>query len=268
MMEDSKQVAQAPAEDADPASIDPPSSEMEDARAASADAPRAEGDGDDDASADAPSSETGGADAASADAPSAEPAVDDAASPDAPGAEPGEADPAPVDPPSPDSEAPERARPDGAPPSGAPPPLQADFNLLREQYLRLAADFDNHRRRAEQERKRAWGRAQSDLLACLLDSLDDLERINQVDAGEATAEGLLQGIELVTRKLFGSLREAGVETLDPAGEPFDPEVMEGMMRVPAEEKEEDERVHQVFQKGYRLKGHLVRPARVSVKKYG
>ena len=64
-----------------------------------------------------------------------------------------------------------------------------------------------------------------------------------------------------------ALEEAGVEVFDPTGENFDPERMEAMMRVAAESEEDDDVVHEVFQRGYLLKGHLVRPARVSVRKH-
>ena len=60
------------------------------------------------------------------------------------------------------------------------------------------------------------------------------------------------------------LRLAGVEVVDPAGEPFDPNTMEAMMRAPTESEEDDDTVAMVFQRGYTLKGLLVRPARVSV----
>jgi molecular chaperone GrpE len=62
------------------------------------------------------------------------------------------------------------------------------------------------------------------------------------------------------------MADAGLEPLDPVGEPFDPNMMEAMMRVPTETDDQDETVHEVFQRGYMLKGLLVRPARVSVYK--
>ncbi len=76
----------------------------------------------------------------------------------------------------------------------------------------------------------------------------------------------MEGIDLVERKFVRQLEDAGVEVVDPTGEPFDPERHEAMMRVPAESPEDDDRVAQVFQKGYAMKGHLVRVARVSVHK--
>jgi molecular chaperone GrpE len=64
------------------------------------------------------------------------------------------------------------------------------------------------------------------------------------------------------------LEDTGVDVIDPTGERFDPERMEAMLRVPVDSEEQDEQVAQVFQKGYSLKGVLVRPARVSVYKRG
>jgi molecular chaperone GrpE len=74
----------------------------------------------------------------------------------------------------------------------------------------------------------------------------------------------MEGIDLVERKFVRMLGDAGVDMIDPTGEPFDPMSMEAMMRVPAESDEQADTVAQVFQKGYSLKGILIRPARVSV----
>lgn len=144
--------------------------------------------------------------------------------------------------------------------------LQEEFDSLKDRHLRLAADFENYRRRAENEMKESWIRAQADLVRRLLDALDDLQRVTDLDSDETSVESVMQGVELVEKKLLQAMKEAGVEVVEPDGEPFDPEVMEAMMRVPAESDEDDDRVDQVFQKGYTFKGHLVRPARVSVRK--
>lgn len=146
--------------------------------------------------------------------------------------------------------------------------LQEEFQELNDRHLRLAAEFNNYRRRQETEMVQAWSRAQSDLVRRFLDALDDLQRVSGLDpADEAVSvESIVEGVDLVERKFLRALEDAGVEILEPEGELFDPESMEAMMRVPAESEEDDDRVAQVFQKGYVLKGHLVRPARVSVYK--
>ena len=142
--------------------------------------------------------------------------------------------------------------------------VEQELANLNDRHLRLAAEFNNFRRRTEQERLGAWARAQADLVAKFLDVLDDLSRVADLDLSNATVEGIMEGIDLVERKFVRVLEESGVEVIDPTGETFDPERMEAMMRLPAEAEEQDEQVAQVFQKGYSLKGLLVRPARVSV----
>ncbi len=142
--------------------------------------------------------------------------------------------------------------------------LQSEYDTLNDRHLRLVAEFNNFRRRSEQERMSAWTRAQADLVGKLLDVLDDLQRVADLDLSNASVEAIMEGIDLVERKFLHQLQEAGVEMVDPAGQAFDPERMEAMMRVPAETDEQVDTVAQVFQKGYSLKGTLVRPARVSV----
>lgn len=146
--------------------------------------------------------------------------------------------------------------------------LQEEFQELNDRHLRLAAEFNNYRRRQETEMVQAWGRAQSDLVRRFLDALDDLQRVSGLDPADdaVSVESIVEGVDLVERKFLRALEDAGVEILEPEGDLFDPESMEAMMRVPAASEEDDDRVAQVFQKGYVLKGHLVRPARVSVYK--
>jgi molecular chaperone GrpE len=142
--------------------------------------------------------------------------------------------------------------------------LREEFESLNDRHLRLAAEFNNFKRRSEQERLGAWSRAQADLVEKFLDVLDDLHRVADLDLENATVEAIMEGIDLVERKFVRVLGDADVELIDPAGEVFDPERMEAMMRVPAENDEQADTVAQVFQKGYSLKGLLIRPARVSV----
>ncbi len=142
--------------------------------------------------------------------------------------------------------------------------LREEFESLNDRHLRLVAEFNNFRRRSEQERMTAWSRAQADLVEGFLDVLDDLHRVADLDLSNATVEAIMEGIDLVERKFVRALTNASVDMVDPTGQPFDPEVMEAMMRVPAESDEQVDTVAQVFQKGYSLKGILVRPARVSV----
>lgn len=147
--------------------------------------------------------------------------------------------------------------------------LQEEFDALNDRHLRLAAEFNNYRRRQETALTQAWGRAQAELVGHFLDVLDDLQRVSGLELSDeaVTAESIVEGVDLVERKFMRTLEDAGVEVVDPEeGEPFDPEKMEAMMRVPDESGEREDEVAQVFQRGYVLKDNLIRPARVSVYK--
>ncbi|MCY4571201.1 MAG: nucleotide exchange factor GrpE [Gemmatimonadetes bacterium] len=143
--------------------------------------------------------------------------------------------------------------------------LEAQRDRLRDQHLRLAADFDNFRKRTEDRLRQRWNRAQADLVARFLDPLDDLRRVTALEPeSTASVDAIVEGVDLVERKFSRALEEAGVEVVDPEGEDFDPNTMEAMMRVPTESEDDDDTVANVFQRGYTLKGILIRPARVSV----
>ncbi len=153
---------------------------------------------------------------------------------------------------------------DAADDTGAARRLRAERDRFRDQHLRLAADFDNYRKRTEGRLRQRWDRAQADLVSRLLDPLDDLLRVTALEPETASVEAIVEGVDLVERKFFRVLEDAGVEVVDPQGEEFDPNTMEAMMRVLAESEADDDVVERVFQRGYTFKGLLVRAARVSV----
>ncbi len=145
--------------------------------------------------------------------------------------------------------------------------LRAELDALNDRHLRLAAEFDNYRKRNERERAESWARAQAELVGRLLDALDDLQRVAAVEEAGTTVEALLEGVRLVEKKIRHALEGAGLEPIDAEGEFFNPATMEALMAVPAERPEDDELVADVFQRGYRFKDALIRPARVRVRKY-
>jgi molecular chaperone GrpE len=146
--------------------------------------------------------------------------------------------------------------------------LEREVARLTDQHLRLAAEFENYRKRVRNEQQETWARAQTDLMRRLVDSVDDLQRVALLDPDTATVQDIVQGVDLVERKMLRVLKDAGLEVLDPAGEDFDPRVMEAVMRAPAASEEEDDTVDMVLQRGYLMQGRLVRAARVSVRKHG
>jgi molecular chaperone GrpE len=141
--------------------------------------------------------------------------------------------------------------------------LEAELSELRDRHLRLAAEFDNYRKRSAKERVELSDRAQANFVAKLLDVLDDLDRLVASDPG-TPLPALREGLNAVDRKLWKELQDAGVERIDPVGSPFDPAVHEAVSTAPAQERSQDQTVSATFQPGYRFKGTLVRPARVQV----
>lgn len=142
-----------------------------------------------------------------------------------------------------------------------------DVAAMHERYLRLAAEYDNYRKRTERERSESWVRAQAELVKKILDPLDDLQRVADFTVENTGVEALLEGVQMVERKLMRALESAGMEVLDPARQPFDPALHEALMTAPTEDPEQDDSVGEVFQKGYGFKGILLRPARVQVRKH-
>lgn len=138
---------------------------------------------------------------------------------------------------------------------------------LRDKYLRLAAEFDNYRKRTTRERAESGARAQGDLLKYIVDSLDDLGRVTAVDPASTDARSVIEGVDLVAKKLLKSLAAAGLELIDPVNQTFDPSVHEAVATEPALSPEDDHVVSQVFQPGYRFGGVLLRPARVVVRQW-
>lgn len=144
---------------------------------------------------------------------------------------------------------------------------RGELARLEDRSVRLAADFDNFRRRTLREREDAHRYGHENLVKDLLAAVDNLDRAidHARRSGSADFESMLQGVELVQRELQGVLAKHGVTRIEAAGEPFDPTVHEAMAQqeegsVPANT------VVQVFQPGYRLWDRLLRPARVVVSK--
>jgi len=141
--------------------------------------------------------------------------------------------------------------------------LEDELAEQRERHVRLAAEYDNFRKRVAKERLELTDRAQAALVGKLLDVLDDLDR---VESGGQLSENdvVQQALILIERKLRKELETAGLERLDPVGMPFDPSLHEAVSVVPAPDPSKDHSVSATFQPGYRFKGSLLRPARVQV----
>jgi molecular chaperone GrpE len=131
--------------------------------------------------------------------------------------------------------------------------------------LRLHADAQNIRRRAEQDIEKAHKYGQERLLSGLLPVIDNLERALQASGTDDNALllALKQGVELTLKSFVDCLRKFNVEMLDPVGEPFDPLFHQAIAMVESKTAEPDS-VLSVMQKGYSLNGRVLRPAMVVV----
>ena len=151
----------------------------------------------------------------------------------------------------------EPAAEESAPAHSTAEPAQAPD----DSYLRLAADFDNYRKRVAREQVEWTSRANERLLNELLPVLDDLERALEAAAEHEEAK-LEEGVRLVHRSLLGLVERHGLSEIETEGA-FDPHVHEALLAQPGEGAEEGA-VLQVLQKGYRLGDKVLRPARVIV----
>ncbi|HWE41637.1 MAG TPA: nucleotide exchange factor GrpE [Gemmatimonadaceae bacterium] len=145
--------------------------------------------------------------------------------------------------------------------------LERDLAEQRDKYLRLAAEYDNFRKRAMRERSEAGQRGQAELVKQLVDALDDLARFAHVDPSTVDAATVVQGAEMVEKKLLKALAAAGLTIINPQDEPFDPALHEAVSTEPALSREDDHMVSRVYQSGYQFGTQLLRPARVVVKQW-
>ena len=137
----------------------------------------------------------------------------------------------------------------------------------REKYLRLAAEYDNFRKRTQRERLDAGTRAQAELVRQILDALDDLGRFAELEPESTDTKTVVEGVQMVDKKLGKALTGAGLEILNPVDQTFDPTVHEAVATEAALSSEDDNLIARVYQQGYVFKGLLLRPARVVVKQW-
>jgi len=141
---------------------------------------------------------------------------------------------------------------------------QAQRAELEDRFMRLAAEFDNYKKRGEREKAEFLKRANEAMAGDLLPVLDNLERALGA-AGEADKQTLQKGVEMVLGELRKTLERHGLEAIDALGQPFDPQLHEAMMQQENPDVEEGAVLSQ-FQKGYLFQGRLLRPAMVVVAK--
>jgi molecular chaperone GrpE len=156
--------------------------------------------------------------------------------------------------------------PDGTEPPTAvaePPSLEDQLREKEDQYLRLAAEFDNYRKRTARQLGAMIESAQVEVISELLKIQDNFERALQVNDDSGKFADFRKGVELIFSQLTDLLRKNGVEPFESVGEKFDPNYHEAVMTVESDDHEEGVVVEE-FTKGYRLKERVLRHAKVSV----
>ena len=134
-----------------------------------------------------------------------------------------------------------------------------------DRLLRVAADFDNYKKRATREKEEWTKFANEDLIKAILPFIDNLERaINHAEKVE-DAGVLIEGVRLTIQQLLQALSKFGLSSFESHGKPFDPALHEAVLLVPTDRHEPNQVVEE-FQKGYLLNDRLLRPATVSVSK--
>ena len=134
-----------------------------------------------------------------------------------------------------------------------------------EKVLRLAADFDNTKKRLERERDISLKYAEENILKELLPGIDNIERAMDQAQEADNIESLLEGVQLTRDGLLGTLEKFGVKVMESAGKVFDPNIHEAIAMEETDALEPN-LVLREFQKGYVYKDRLLRPAKVIVSK--
>lgn len=139
--------------------------------------------------------------------------------------------------------------------------LTGDLQEKKDRLLRLQADFDNFRRRSAKEREEISAVVTQNFCKDMLPLLDNFERAMAADTKDV--EAFQKGVEMIFTQFQEVLKKNGLEQIEAVGQKFDPNFHQAVMRVEDPEKEDDT-VAQELQKGYMVKGRVIRPSMVQV----
>lgn len=143
--------------------------------------------------------------------------------------------------------------------------LAGERDAMRNDLQRVAADFENYKRRAAREREQASAAAETRLLGELLGVIDDTERaIEHAGKDDTAKEAVVDGLRTVHQRLTSVVGMHGLERIETQGAPFDPNLHEAMMVQPAQNGEADDTILQELQSGWKLGERVLRHARVIV----
>lgn len=140
--------------------------------------------------------------------------------------------------------------------------ITSERDELRDKYLRLLAEFDNFKKRNVRERMDLLSTAAQDTMTALLPALDDFDRLQNLSEEQKSGPAFQEGINLVYQKLFNSLKQKGLEPMETNGQEFDPELHAALTEIPAPTEELKGKIVDTIERGYTLKGKIIRHAKV------
>lgn len=141
--------------------------------------------------------------------------------------------------------------------------LQEEYDKLNQQYIRLAADFDNYRKRQEQERENLLKYGAENALKKMVEILDNFERGEKALEKVEDCQQVKDSFNLIHKQVIETLHKLGMEEIDAEGKEFDPNFHEAVMQTPTNEQPEHT-ILTVMQKGYKMGDKVLRPALVNV----
>lgn len=141
--------------------------------------------------------------------------------------------------------------------------LQQDFDNLNNQYIRLAADFDNYRKRQAQERESLITYGAQDAMKKLIEVLDNFDRAKQSIDSTEDVNQVKESFNVLYNQMFDNLSKLGLEVIQAQGQEFDPNFHEAVMQTPTSEHPENHVIMEL-QKGYKLGDKVLRPTLVNV----
>jgi molecular chaperone GrpE len=142
--------------------------------------------------------------------------------------------------------------------------FEAKASEANDKYVRMAAEFDNYRRRTAKEKLELVNTAGEDVIKGLLPILDDCERALMMLKESKADDSAIEGTELILNKLFGYLKTKGVEKIEAVGKELDTDFHEAVAQFPVEDPEKKNKIIDVVQQGYLLHEKVIRYAKVVV----
>jgi len=144
--------------------------------------------------------------------------------------------------------------------------LQKEISDLKDKYIRLAAEFDNYKKRSAKERLDLIGTASKDAMIALLPVLDDFDRAKKIAEDPSSTEHFSEGVTLVYEKLHKTLKNKGLQRMESNGEVFDSEFHEAITEIPAPADDLKGKIIDTVEPGYFLNDKIIRYAKVVVGK--